>query len=273
MPKSKRSARTKPQKSEPKTWEHRKPRVSKHRDRPHRADRVWLYGFHPVIAALGNPDRTFHDLIVTDSAVNRLPPKLVHNPRIVSLQELDSTVGRDSVHQGVALQVSLLPERDLEPTVFACAEHNRPILFLDQVTDPHNVGAIFRSAAAFGVGALVTQDRHSPAETGILAKAASGMLENLPWVRVTNIARALDAVAGHGYFRIGLDGSAETRLDQLTQDTRTCIVLGAEGAGLRRNTIEHCDCLARLAMAPGCESLNVSNAAAVALYDRTYRNL
>jgi len=137
---------------------------------------------------------------------------------------------------------------------------------LDQVTDPHNVGAILRSAAAFGAIGIVTQDRHSPPESGVVAKAASGALERVRWTRVVNLARALDDIGEAGFWRIGLTGDADTDLKDALGPPRVAMVLGAEGAGMRPNTREHCDALARLPISDSVESLNVSNAAAVALY-------
>jgi 23S rRNA (guanosine2251-2'-O)-methyltransferase len=140
------------------------------------------------------------------------------------------------------------------------------LLVLDQVTDPHNVGAILRSAAAFAAIGIVTQDRHSPPESGVVAKAASGALERVPWARVVNLARALEEIGEAGFWRIGLTGDAETNLKEALGPPRVALVLGAEGPGLRLNTREHCDALARLPISDVVESLNVSNAAAVALY-------
>ena len=172
---------------------------------------------------------------------------------------------RDAPHQGIVAEVERLPDLLLADLLDE-AEDGRPMLLLDQVTDPHNVGAILRSAAAFDALGIVTQDRHAPPESGALAKSASGALETVPWVRVVNLARALDEIAEAGFWRIGLAGEAETELADALGPKRVALVLGAEGEGIRQNVEAHCDALARLPIGERIESLNVSNAAAIALY-------
>ncbi|HEY0131422.1 MAG TPA: RNA methyltransferase, partial [Allosphingosinicella sp.] len=167
--------------------------------------------------------------------------------------------------QGLVAEVERLDDL-LLADILQDAPERRPLLVLDQVTDPHNVGAILRSAVAFDALALVTQDRHAPPESGALAKAASGALETVPWVRVVNLARALDEMAEAGFWRIGLTGDSEMTLAEAVGPARVALVLGAEGEGMRQNTEAHCDALARLPISGRMESLNVSNAAAVALY-------
>lgn len=227
-----------------------------------------LYGKHAVMAALTNPDRHSRRLYASKGALADLmadfdiPDDLEVRP--TEGPQLDALV-RDAPHQGLVLDVDALADVHIEDAL-AALTGNQPILVLDQVTDPHNVGAILRSAAAFGAGFIVTQDRHSPPETGALAKAASGCLEFVPWVRAVNLSRALEIIAEANYWRIGLDGAAATLLGDATSGARTCLVLGAEGAGLRQNVAAHCDVLAKLPISARVESLNVSNAAAVALY-------
>jgi 23S rRNA (guanosine2251-2'-O)-methyltransferase len=179
--------------------------------------------------------------------------------------DLGRLVPADAPHQGVVIEVEPIEDVWLDGILHDTPEQ-AVLLVLDQVTDPHNVGAILRSAAAFGAIGIVTQDRHSPPESGALAKAASGALERVPWARVVNLARALEEVGGAGFWRIGLTGDAEMELKDALGPKRVALVLGAEGPGLRPNTREHCDALARLPISDAVESLNVSNAAAVALY-------
>lgn len=182
--------------------------------------------------------------------------------------DLGRLVPNDAPHQGVVVEVEPLEDAWLDELV-AGAGDRAVLLVLDQVTDPHNVGAILRSVAAFGAVGIVTQDRHSPPESGVVAKAASGALERVPWVRVVNLARALEEIGEAGFWRIGLTGDAETDLRDALGPRWIALVLGAEGAGLRPNTRDHCDALARLPITDAVESLNVSNAAAVALYAAT----
>ena len=233
---------------------------------------VRLWGRHAVEAALKNPDRSHRKLWATREAIagldGELPPdfpvEYADNP------DLDRLVSRDAPHQGLVLECAPLDDLFLDEVMDARADG--PLVVLDQVTDPHNVGAIMRSAAAFGAAALVTQDRHSPTEGGVLAKAASGALEVLPWVKVVNLARALEEIAEAGYWRIGLAGEAQETLADALPAGPVALVLGAEGPGMRHNIGGHCDALARLPIGEAIESLNVSNAAAIALYAVRARN-
>jgi 23S rRNA (guanosine2251-2'-O)-methyltransferase len=224
-----------------------------------------LWGRHAVAAALDNPSRKVLRAWATREAAGFMQfPKDVQ-VALAEARDLGRLVPHDAPHQGVVIEVEALEDAWLDD-VLADAPERAVLLVLDQVTDPHNVGAILRSAAAFGAVGIVTQDRHSPPESGALAKAASGALERVPWVRVVNLARALEQVGEAGFWRIGLAGDAETDLKEALGPPRVALVLGAEGAGMRPNTREHCDSLARLPITDSIESLNVSNAAAVALY-------
>jgi len=177
-------------------------------------------------------------------------------------------VPQDAPHQGIVIEVDPLPDIWLADLLEETANEgpNRPLVVLDQVTDPHNVGAVLRSAAAFDALAIVTQDRHAPPESGALARSASGALETVPWVRVVNLARALDEIGEAGFWRIGLTGHSDRMLADAIGTAKVALVLGAEGEGMRQNTETHCDELAKLPISPKVESLNVSNAAAIALY-------
>jgi 23S rRNA (guanosine2251-2'-O)-methyltransferase len=229
------------------------------------ANRPRLWGRHAVAAALDNPERKVLRAWATrDAAAFMQFPKDVA-VTLAEATDLARLVPHDAPHQGVVIEVEPLEDAWLDE-LLSPAEERAVLLVLDQVTDPHNVGAILRSAAAFGAVGIVTQDRHSPPESGVVAKAASGALERVPWVRVVNLARALEEIGEAGFWRIGLAGDAETDSGQALGSPRIALVLGAEGAGLRPNTREHCDALARLPISDAIESLNVSNAAAVALY-------
>jgi 23S rRNA (guanosine2251-2'-O)-methyltransferase len=232
------------------------------------ANRPRLWGKHAVAAALDNPERK-----VLRAWATREAAQFMQFPKDVAVTlaegpDLARLVPHDAPHQGVVIEVQPLEEAWLDELTSAAPER-AVLLVLDQVTDPHNVGAILRSAAAFGAIGIVTQDRHSPPESGVVAKAASGALERVPWVRVVNLARALEEIGEAGFWRIGLTGDAQTELSQALGSPRVALVLGAEGTGLRPNTREHCDALARLPISDVVESLNVSNAAAVALYAAT----
>lgn len=227
-----------------------------------------LYGIHAVAAALANPSREIGRLLLTDNAENRLAPALTARKaraQKVTPRDLDRLLGADTVHQGALLETVDLEEPTLEDLATACVDRG-PLIVLDQVTDPHNVGAILRSAAVLGAGGLIMTRRHSPPLSGALAKAASGGLEVVPVTLVGNLARALEELGELGVRRIGLDGDGDITINAADFTGAVALVLGAEGKGLRRLTRESCDILARVPAASGFASLNVSNAAAVALY-------
>lgn len=227
---------------------------------------VRLWGRHAVEAALKNPDRRHRKLWATREAIASLDGELPEDFPVEYAQaaDLGRLVARDAPHQGLVLDCDSLPDLWLDD--LPEADPARPLVVLDQVTDPHNVGAIMRSAAAFNALAIVTQDRHAPPESGTLAKSASGALEILPWIRVVNLSRALEDIAEAGYWRIGLDGSGASTLGDAMPVGPVALVLGAEGEGMRQNIMHHCDAIARLPISEAMESLNVSNAAAIALY-------
>jgi 23S rRNA (guanosine2251-2'-O)-methyltransferase len=237
-----------------------------HRPSQATGQRPRLWGRHAVTAALANPERTVRKLWVTREAAASLdiPPVL---PIVYAdVADLGRLVPADAPHQGLVAEVDPLEDVWLGDLLAQGADDSRPLVVLDQVTDPHNVGAILRSAAAFDALGIVTQDRHAPPESGALARAASGALETVPWVRVVNLARALEEMAEAGYWRIGLTGHTDQTLAQALGPDKVAIVLGAEGEGMRQNTAAHCDDLAKLPISAKVESLNVSNAAAIALY-------
>lgn len=241
-----------------------------HRPSTGTANRPRLWGRHPVIAALANEARTVRKLWMTREAAAVIAVPSTIPVTFADGADLGKLVPSDAPHQGVVAEVDPLEDIWLADLLMAGRDdpegRQRPLIVLDQVTDPHNVGAILRSAAAFDALGIVTQDRHSPPESGTIARAASGALETVPWARVVNLARALDEIAEAGFWRIGLTGHAPKTLSEVLGPQRACIVLGAEGEGMRQNTEAHCDELARLPISGQIESLNVSNAAAVALY-------
>lgn len=248
------------------------------------AGQVWIYGYHAVRAALANPRRRFHRLVMSPEARQRhgeefvaLNPAAAAQSQTAERAEWAEILSPDAVHQGMAALVAPLPQPALSEILSGDAGADsglRPmILVLDQVTDPHNVGAILRSAAAFGARAVVSPTRHAASETGTLAKAASGALEVTPLVEVSNLARALQQMKAAGFWILGLAGEVEKTLAEADPGGPVGIVLGAEGPGLRRLTRESCDLLARLPTRAPIGSLNVSNAAAVALYALTTKSV
>jgi 23S rRNA (guanosine2251-2'-O)-methyltransferase len=235
--------------------------------RPARGDAVVLYGWHTVKAALENPQRHFRRLLATENAARALAEDNVAfplEPTLVRPDDIAAVAGPEAVHQGLYAEADPLPSPELDEVV-----DGGVVLVLDQITDPHNVGAILRSAAAFAVKAVVTTERHSPAATGVLAKAASGALEYVPIVTVVNLARALDELHELYALLVGLDSSGEADLAAAPLTAPLALVIGAEGKGLRHLTRQHCDIIARLALPGRITSLNVSNATALALYVAT----
>jgi len=227
-------------------------------------DTAVLYGWHTVKAALENPARRVRRLLATDNAARRLTDEGVPgraSPEIVRPDAIAARLPSDAVHQGIYLEADPLPSPAIEELAA-----NGIVLVLDQITDPHNVGAIFRSAAAFAATAIVTTTRHSPETTGALAKAASGALEHVPLATVQNLARALAVLKERGFQVIGLDSSGTSDIAALPLKAPLALVLGAEGKGLRQLTRQTCDHVARLDLPGPIQSLNVSNAAALALY-------
>ena len=238
---------------------------------------VWLYGLHAALGALANPRRRCRRLVVTAQTRRTLEPRLAELaaagrplPALeqVARDDIAALLARGAVHQGVAVMADSLPEPPLSEILDACAGRDAAVVVvLDQVTDPHNVGAVLRSAGAFGAIAVVVTERHAPGETGALAKAASGALESVPLLRVANLVRALNDFKAAGFWCAGLDPAADRTLAGAGLEGRIALVLGAEGKGLRRLTGERCDLLVRLPITGAVESLNVSAAAAIALYE------
>ncbi len=236
-----------------------------------------LYGVHAVSAAWINPNRKIRDLFVTEAGLESLDDAFDKasaaeldrpEPRLVEKEEIDKLLPPGAVHQGVALSCAPLPEVEIEDIIDAAADDPTAlVVVLDQVTDPHNVGAVLRSAAAFGAKAVIVQDRHAPPVTGTLAKTASGAVEAVPLVRVTNLARALDQLKAASFWTVALAESGARNLHEVDLSGRSALVLGSEGDGIRRLTGERCDEIVRLPTGGPVGSLNVSTAAAVALYE------
>ncbi len=228
---------------------------------------VYLYGLHTVRAALENPSRIKKELLVTPNALNRLKETgEIGKVKVTETtpKELDRLLGGEAVHQGAALEVDPVSRFGLDDI-----HEPKLVVVLDQLTDPHNVGAILRTACAFGADAVITTARHSPRETGVMAKAASGALDLVPMIEVRNLGDALEKLKARGMVVLGFDSEAETQLRPRTDTTPLAVVLGAEGKGLRQRTRELCDEMVRLDMPGPIKSLNVSNAAAIALFAAT----
>ncbi|AYD00746.1 23S rRNA (guanosine(2251)-2'-O)-methyltransferase RlmB [Neorhizobium sp. NCHU2750] len=250
----------------PTPQQQRRPKSNKDWNPPQlQPDQVYLYGLHTVRAALDNPERKLIKLSVTQNAFVRLDigesTALPFPVEFVSPQDIDKVLGPEAIHQGVMLETRPLPVRRLE-----ALKESPLLLVLDQVTDPHNVGAIMRSAVAFGAGAVITTQRHSPTESGVLAKSASGALELIPYIQITNLADALGELHKLGFRTIGLDSEGPAPIEDTLSGERIALVLGSEGKGIRQKTRETVSALARLDMPGAIKSLNVSNAAAIALY-------
>lgn len=228
-------------------------------------DTTILYGWHPVAEALRNGRRTIRRLLATENSARRLSEELDAplpiEPEIVRPDEINRLLEPDAVHQGLYAEADPLPSPSVDTL-----SGKRVVLALDQITDPHNVGAIVRTAAAFDVEAIITTARHSPAATGVLAKSASGGLEHVPFMIVRNLGDTLTALGERGFQRIGLDSSGDASLDEVEINLPVVLVLGSEGKGLRQRTRECCDVIGRLDMPGVIKSLNVSNAAAICLY-------
>ncbi len=230
---------------------------------------VILYGRHAVMATLRNPRRRIDKLICTAENAAEIIRKFPQiSLEIATKRDIDRLLPADAVHQGFALYCAPLEPVSLEEICIAADNLAKCyVLILDQVTDPHNIGAIIRSCAAFGALALIVQDKNSPLESGAMAKAAAGTLELVPVVRTTNLSRAADILKKHGFWIAGMDGHAQTTLDKVDKNGKLAIVMGSEGSGMRRLVEESCDLVVRLPIADNVESLNVSAAAAIALYE------
>jgi 23S rRNA (guanosine2251-2'-O)-methyltransferase len=254
----------------------RKPPPRRHRhqdDRPRHGETVWLYGLHTVAAALTNPARKISRIVLTEEAAGALADPLTSAaplarpaPETVARGEIDAVLPAGAVHQGAAILADPLLPADFGE-ILADSQPGAVVVLLDQPSDPRNVGAVMRSAAAFSAACVAVPDRHAPEATAVLAKAASGALDRLPLVRVGNVAQAMEQMKSAGFWCVGLTAEATTPIAGAATFDKTALIVGAEGRGLRRLTAENCDLLVRIPISPGVESLNMSAAAAIALYE------
>lgn len=233
------------------------------------AKNLILYGKHAVFSALQNPERKIIKLMCTAENAKEISQKFPNVPLVtVDKKDIDKLLPNDCVHQGLALFCSPLQGMSIEEL---CARSERidnaRVLILDQVTDPQNIGAIIRSCAAFGAIAMIVQDKNSPLESGAMAKAAAGTMEFLPIVRVTNLSRSIETLKKHGFWVVGMDGYAKTTIDKMDKTGKLAVIMGSEGAGMRRLVEESCDITVKLPISDKVESLNVSTAAAITLYE------
>lgn len=242
--------------------------MSKSNNKPEKNSLI-LYGRHAVLSALKNSRRKITKVLSTKENVDEIRRVAPNIPlQIVERKEIDKLLPPEAVHQGFALFCSELPPVALEDIITMSEKQNNcNVLILDQVTDPQNIGAIIRSAVAFNTLALIVQDKNSPTETGSMAKASAGMIEFLPICRVTNLSRAIEQLKNAGFWTIGMDGYAQTTVDKLKKGGKNAIIMGSEGKGMRRLVEENCDITVKLPMNERVESLNVSTAAAIMLYE------
>ena len=242
--------------------------MGQHSSKPKNSHDIFLYGRHPIELALKNKRRRILELYYTKGSLDSLSVPDAVKSRCVDRHFLDSLVGRDALHQGLVARCAPLTQLSVSDLIKSLKENKTAtIMILDQVTDPHNIGAILRSGIAFDADAVIVPEAGAPEESGTLAKSASGALELIPFIRVPNLARAMDALKEAGFWCIGLDGYAEQSITDSKLPDRCAFVMGSEGDGMRRLTRENCDYCVKLPMNPVIESLNVSNAAALTLYE------
>lgn len=241
----------------------------KQRESNNNKDQLIIYGRHAVVSALKNPKRKIQKLLIAPENRAEIENLRLNIPvTVADKKDFTKFLPEDAVHQGFALYCQRLETYDIADLISLAEEKPRcHVLILDQVTDPQNIGAIIRSCAAFETLGLIVQDKNSPLESGAMDKAAAGTMEFVPVVRVTNLSRAIETLKDNGFWVMGMDGYADTTIDKVNKNGRTAIVMGSEGKGMRRLVQENCDSSVKLAISPNVESLNVSTAAAIALYE------